>query len=127
MLENYRGILIFTSSWVRAFDETLWPRIQVKINYPPLDVEARKQVWKNSFGALKTDKVAHNLPGLVGHLDELADEELNGREICNILTTASRVALFKGEMLDWGHLHDVITAEQEINKYVGRSTSSSEQ
>jgi hypothetical protein len=94
----------------------------VKINLPPLDCGARKQVWKNSFDMLKTDRVAHNLGGLIEHLDELAEEQMNGREIHNLMTTARQIASFKNERLDWEHLSNVITVEREINKRVRRST-----
>ncbi len=52
------------------------------------------------------------------HLDELADHDMNGREIRNTLGTTRQLALYKKERLTWDHLKHTIKTLAHFNKYL---------
>ena len=99
-LEYYDGILILTSNRVGLFDEAFKSRIQVALHYENLDRSARKKVSQNFLDMLEEDEEDVNLDEMKFHLDELAEEELNGRQIRNILTTARQLAIYGNQRLD---------------------------
>ena len=59
-----------------------------------------------------------NMPELERRLDELAAEEMNGRQIRNALLTARQLAKHRKERLDWQHLSQVIKTSAAFNKYL---------
>ncbi|KAG6368823.1 hypothetical protein INS49_003039 [Diaporthe citri] len=50
-------------------------------------------------------------------LDELANHELNGRQIRNIITTARQLAKFRKTTLDYGLLDEVIVESRKFDEY----------
>jgi SpoVK/Ycf46/Vps4 family AAA+-type ATPase len=118
-LEYYDGILILTSNRVGTFDEAFKSRIQVALHYINLDRVARKKIWNNFFDMMKADEEDVNLEELNKHIQELADQDMNGREIRNALTTARQIALFQKETLAWEHVEQAITTASVFNKYLG--------
>jgi SpoVK/Ycf46/Vps4 family AAA+-type ATPase len=118
-LEYYDGILILTSNRVGTFDEAFKSRIQVALHYPNLDGIARKKIWKNFFDMMEADEEDVNLEELNKHIKELADQDMNGREIRNSLTTARQLALFQKETLAWEHVEQAIKTARDFNRYLG--------
>ena len=118
MLEYYEGIMILTSNRVGIFDEAFRSRIQVALHYPDLKPYSRYKIWQNFFRMLEDDQVDADLLDLNQHLDELAEEKMNGREIRNVLTTARQLALFKEETLCWKHLEQTLTIGRDFTKYL---------
>jgi SpoVK/Ycf46/Vps4 family AAA+-type ATPase len=118
-LEYYDGILILTSNRVGTFDEAFKSRIQVALHYPNLDRIARKKIWKNFLDMMEVDEENVNLDELANHIQELADQDMNGREIRNALTTARQLALFQKETLGWEHVEQAITTSRDFKKYLG--------
>lgn len=59
-----------------------------------------------------------NIPELERRLDELASEEMNGRQIRNALLTARQLAKHRDERLDWPHLNQVMKTSAAFNKYL---------
>lgn len=59
-----------------------------------------------------------NISELEGKLDELAAEDMNGRQIRNALLTARQLAKHKNETLNWSHLSQVMRTSAEFNKYL---------
>ncbi|KAK1727011.1 uncharacterized protein BDZ83DRAFT_613939 [Colletotrichum acutatum] len=119
LLEYYEGILILTSNRVGSFDEAFKSRIQVAIHYDNLTKMSRKAIWQNFFDMIEesTDEDA-NMPELERRLDQLASEEMNGRQIRNVLLTARQLAKHRKERLDWEHLSQVIKTSAAFNKYL---------
>ncbi len=66
---------------------------------------------------LRADEEDANIPGLESRIDELADEEMNGRQIRNVLTTARQLALFKRQTLDWEHVEQAIKPAGHFKRY----------
>ncbi|KAI1321371.1 hypothetical protein F5Y16DRAFT_69591 [Xylariaceae sp. FL0255] len=119
LLEYYDGILILTSNRVGTFDEAFKSRIQVAIHYDNLTKKSRKQIWRNFFDMLEdSNEEDANMPELERRLDELASEEMNGRQIRNALLTARQLAKHRDERLDWQHLSQVMKTSAAFNKYL---------
>lgn len=52
------------------------------------------------------------------YLNDLAHQEMNGRQIRNAITTARQLALYKREMMDYNHLKHVIEVAGKFDRYL---------
>jgi AAA+ superfamily predicted ATPase len=116
-LEYYDGILILTSNRVGTFDEAFRSRIQVALHYKPLTKASRKKIWRNFFEILEESGDV-NISELEDRLEELASEEMNGRQIRSALYTARQIAMYRKETLDWEHLQQVIATATDFGRYL---------
>jgi hypothetical protein len=118
-LEYYEGILILTSNRVGSFDEAFRSRIQLPLHYQNLGVSQRRRIWRNFVERLKTvDEANVDYEDIKDHLDELAKEEMNGREIRNAITIGRQLAQFKEKTFCYSHLRHVITVSGKFGKYL---------
>lgn len=101
-----------------TFDEAFKSRIQVALYYDRLGIPARRKVWQNFFDMMEVDQEEMDSDGLRLHLSELADHEMNGRQIRNVVTTARQLATFKKERLEWTHLQQSIKVASDFNRYL---------
>ncbi|KAK5656929.1 hypothetical protein OQA88_3451 [Cercophora sp. LCS_1] len=92
MLEYYEGILFLTTNRLLTMDSAFESRIQLAIRLPDLGPESRKLIWANLIHRLDADEEQAKTE-LMLHLDDMAEWELNGRQIRNILTMAESLAL----------------------------------
>ncbi|TGJ82867.1 hypothetical protein E0Z10_g5894 [Xylaria hypoxylon] len=121
VLEYYEGILILTSNRVGIFDEAFKSRIQLALYYPTLGPYERLQIWQNFFEKLDSlHDATIDVDDLRDHLVELKEEEMNGRQIRNAITTARQYAKWKGETLTHAKLKDVIEVAGRFDKYLDR-------
>ncbi|KAI0534775.1 hypothetical protein GGR58DRAFT_43234 [Xylaria digitata] len=121
VLEYYEGILILTSNRVGTFDEAFKSRIQLALHYPALGPYERLQIWQNFFEKLDGQHdAAVDVDDLRDHLVELKEEEMNGRQIRNAITTARQYAKWKGETLTYAKLKDVIEVAGRFDKYLDK-------
>lgn len=67
---------------------------------------------------LRTDGENADVEDLEDHLPELANDDMNGREIRNALSTARQLALHKKEILTWRHLDLAIKTAGSFNRYL---------
>lgn len=104
-LEYYEGILFLTTNRVRNMDPAFQSRIHISMEYPSLDKSARAQVWKNFLKSIENELSEEEM-GL------LADVEINGRQIKNVLKTAGLLARHKGQKLRYEHLKTVLGVEK---------------
>lgn len=118
ILEYYEGILILTSNRIGTFDEAFRSRMQLALHYPNLTPGSRKKIWQNFFDMLQEDGEDVDIDEIKLHIDELADQEMNGREIRNALMTARQLALYKKETLTWDHVEHTIKIAGDFNKYL---------
>jgi len=118
ILEYYDGILIMTSNRVGTFDEAFKSRIQVSLHYEDLTKKARQTIWNNFIVMLEEAGEDVNISDLESHLEEIASEEMNGRQIRNAMTTARQLALHRKERLHWEHLDQVLKTAREFNRYL---------
>lgn len=119
-LEYYEGILILTTNRVGTFDEAFKSRIQLALRYERLQKHERKQIWRNFFNRLKglEEEETIDFDDVQEHMDELADYEMNGRQIRNSITTARQLAKYKKKPMRFTHLKRAITAAEKFDKYL---------
>ena len=119
VLEYYDGILILTSNRVGTFDEAFKSRIQLSLHYPNLSQSQRLKVWRNLINRLKRlDQPSIDFDDIECYLAELAEKNMNGREIRNAITTARQLAKFKGQKVSHAHLKHVINVAGRFEAYL---------
>ncbi|EGU88897.1 hypothetical protein FOXB_00555 [Fusarium oxysporum f. sp. conglutinans Fo5176] len=128
VLEYYDGILILTSNRVGIFDEAFKSRIQLNLRYRNLDRDQRLQIWKNFFIRLRRLEEASTrhsglsygakVDEMLDKLDELAEANLNGRQIRNAVSTARQLARYQKEPLSYKHLTVVINEAKKFDEYL---------
>lgn len=106
MLEYYKGILILTANRPIELDEALYSRFHLFLRYKALSYEARKDVWANFLRAA-SDQINED------YLDVLAMEDMNGRQIKNVVKMARLLATNEQASLTISHLQDVIKIVKE--------------
>jgi len=85
LLEYHQGVLFLTTNRVKCFDEAFFSRISVSLEYAPLDVHDRTQIW---FTLLE----AANIKLYQADHKSLASHELNGRQIKNVIRLSQSLA-----------------------------------
>ncbi|KAG5810806.1 hypothetical protein H9Q74_003957 [Fusarium xylarioides] len=137
VLEYYEGILILTSNRVGTFDEAFKSRIQLSLHYESLTKNQRRTIWENFLNRLNNleeenskiepieerkrkfeENKGINFDDIERHLADLAEEQMNGRQIRNAITTARQLAKFKGERMMYRHLEHVIRISRKFDKYL---------
>ncbi|KAL7911733.1 P-loop containing nucleoside triphosphate hydrolase protein [Trichoderma velutinum] len=137
VLEYYDGILILTSNRVGIFDEAFKSRIQLSLRYKSLDRDQRLQIWKNFLKRLeqleaerldtdtrgeKKDSTALgdgiNIDEIRGKVEELANEDMNGRQIRNTISTARQLAMYQQKRLGYEHIQAVISEAKKFDEYL---------
>lgn len=111
VLEYYTGILFLTTNRVATFDDAFKSRIHIPIRYTDLDTASRLQIWRN---------FASKVPGGVEisekEFAKLADHDLNGRQIKNVVKAAESLAHFDGVKLDYKQLLQVTKIQARFEK-----------
>ena len=137
VLEYYEGILILTSNRVGTFDEAFKSRIQLSLHYESLTKSQRRTIWTNFLSRLSTleqedvqpitdrkrkleEDRSIDFDDIERHLADLAEEQMNGRQIRNAITTARQLAKFKNERMTYRHLEHVIKISRKFDKYIER-------
>jgi len=106
-LEYYEGILFMTTNRVDNIDAAFQSRIHVSLEYPDLTIESRRVIWRNFLGA-STPKAEVSETDV----EELAELNLNGRQIKNILKTAQLLASRKKSPLKREFIDVVLNIEK---------------
>ena len=106
ILEYYQGILFLTTNRIKDIDEAFQSRIHIAMQYPPLTRESRQLIWQTFVG----EKASVSQEQLV----ELAEVDINGRQIKNVLKTARMLAGRKGHdgVLKMEHIQTVLDIER---------------
>lgn len=111
VLEYYSGILFLTTNRVTTFDDAFKSRIHIPIRYTDLSVESRMKIWRNFIKKLPGD-VNIDEKGLA----ELAEHDLNGRQIKNVVKAAESLAAFDGVPVDLEQLQQVTQIQATFEK-----------
>lgn len=101
-----------------TFDEAFKSRIQVALHYQTLRKKSRKQIWQNFFEMIEEENDEIDMSEFYSRIDELAEEEMNGRQIRNCLKTAQHLSKFRNEPLSWRSLSQAITTASNFQKYL---------
>lgn len=111
VLEYYTGILFLTTNRVATFDDAFKSRIHIPIRYTDLDAKSRLQIWRN---------FCSKIPGGVDISDKeyetLAEDDLNGRQIKNVIKAAESLARFDEVKLDYKQLQQVTKIQSRFEK-----------
>ncbi len=78
LLDYYEGLLFLTTNRPEVLDGAIRSRVMLRLEYPDLDAAARTQIWRAMFAAA-------GLRLSAGEFDDLAMEEMNGRQIRNLV------------------------------------------
>jgi len=82
LIEYYSGTMFLTSNRANEFDEAFKSRITFAIHYTKPVSKVKFKIWKNLL-----DNVSHNITD--DDIETLSEYNINGRQIKNIITTAS--------------------------------------
>jgi len=98
--------LFLTTNRVDCFDLAFKSRIHLAIKYPKLGPSSRRKLWHTFLS--HTSKPSVEVFAADGTLDELAEEDLNGRQIKNIVRTAHTLALSENATIRKDHIISAI-------------------
>ena len=85
-LERFEGLCIMATNRKLALDEALERRMAVKIDFERPGADLRRQIWRKL--------VPPSMPiGPDVNFDRLAEADLSGGEIRNVVVNAARIAL----------------------------------
>lgn len=135
MLIPIAGILILTSNRVGILDEAFKSRIQLNLRYKALGRDQRLQIWKNFLERLRRleeerlkdicQMARVSDPGygirikeISDKVEELAEAELNGRQIRNAISTARELATYQCQSMGYEHLRLVINEAEKFDEYL---------
>src|SRR5262249_53537545 len=79
----YQGILFLTTNRAEVLDHAVLSRVMLRLNYPDLDRSARAVIWRTMLQSAGLELAE-------GTVEELAEAEINGRQIRN-LTRLARI------------------------------------
>ncbi|KAL7946245.1 P-loop containing nucleoside triphosphate hydrolase protein [Trichoderma barbatum] len=102
VLDYYEGILFFTTNRIGVFDSAIKSRIHLAIHYPKLSRTSRQSLWNLFLSRSSTESVESLKAN--GTLDRIADEELNGRQIKNVVRLAYSLALSENSLIKPHHI-----------------------
>ncbi|KAK0743541.1 P-loop containing nucleoside triphosphate hydrolase protein [Schizothecium vesticola] len=108
-LEYYQGILILTTNRIGQFDAAFESRVHVSLQYPDLDENSRRQIWKTFIRNLR-ESGRQNVDVRIEDKDlaRLARLNVNGRQIKNIINCARIVAKDMDDALSVSHIDLVL-------------------
>jgi hypothetical protein len=93
--------------------------MDVAIAYEDLTAPLRQQIWENFLAKLQSDGAKINNETLADStLKELAEHELNGRQIKSVVKMAQLLARSKEQALGMAHLEAVLTLNKSRGKTI---------
>ncbi|KAF7349249.1 AAA family ATPase [Mycena sanguinolenta] len=117
LLEYYEGILFLTTNRVNTFDPAFQSRIHMALKYENLEHMARKRLWKDFLSKLNGGAGAD--VSEEGY-DQLAEFDINGRQIKNAVKTAESLASFMEKPLNLEYLLTVLKTQADFaESFVG--------
>ena len=100
LLERHTGVMFLTTNRAEQLDEAFRSRISVIFKYSKLDFTTKFQIWKNLL-------VASNCDINENEINELAQHEINGRQIKNAIRMAQSLAITDNAKVTKQYLDDV--------------------
>ncbi|KAI1340418.1 P-loop containing nucleoside triphosphate hydrolase protein [Xylariaceae sp. FL0016] len=111
-LEYFGGIVFLTTNRVSSFDPAMKSRIHVALGYRPPGLDVRRRIWLEYLRNVPMEASAIKPEAAV---DQLAEVELNGREIANAVNTARTMARFEGFRMNIGHIETVLDVRRAFD------------
>ncbi|KAF4306897.1 AAA family protein [Botryosphaeria dothidea] len=97
-LEYYQGIMFLTTNRVESIDTAFRSRIDLILPYPDLNLPARRKIWSSFLEPLAKKRSFSER-----EYDELAEADLNGREVKNAVKISRFVAASEQHDLQMEH------------------------
>jgi hypothetical protein len=91
ILEYFEGTMILTTNRVQTIDAAFKSRIHLSFTYPPLSAKSRSGLWETFIVKGAAEQRPRWLDAKF--LKEISEEEVNGREIKNIVRVAHALAV----------------------------------
>lgn len=99
LLEYHQGVLFLTTNRVKNIDQAFYSRISIGLRFTEATVDKRAKIWTNLTASAKVS-------GL--DINALAQHDLNGRQIKNVIKLAIKLARAKGGVVDDALVTNVI-------------------
>jgi len=100
--------MFLTTNRIGTFDAAFKSRIHLAIKYPSLSTASRCDLWRSFITSTSPNS---HLSWLTSNcLESLAAEELNGRQIKNIVRTAQALAVCSNNRLMMRHIRTALDA-----------------
>ncbi|KAF7544885.1 hypothetical protein G7Z17_g9606 [Cylindrodendrum hubeiense] len=115
-LEYFQGILFLTTNRVETFDEAFQSRIHIALRYDNLDAKAKRTIFEMFLDRVKTLGKIEVKPLTEDDLVLLSKQDLNGREIKNVVGSAQDLAVNKGEALSMKHIKQVLNVHAKFGR-----------
>lgn len=112
LLEYYQGVMFLTTNRAASFDPAFESRIDLTLHYPDLDFDSRLNIWRTFVepGSSKTN-IAES------ELAKLAEADMNGRQIKNVVKTARLLASRDKVPLGFVHVETVLRVKRGERAY----------
>ena len=115
-MEYYEGILILTTNRIKTFDVAVQSRVHLAVRYQDLSGEDRKKIFRNFYNQLTTEN-CDELKAIKEYIDEF-DEELNGRQIRNVFSSAMALARERDDKVRLVDFKKTVKVTREFQKYL---------
>ncbi|KAK0103255.1 hypothetical protein ONS95_005289 [Cadophora gregata] len=102
-IEYFHGVMILTTNRVDTMDVAFDSRVDIRLHYPPLSASSRRQIWANFLARLPEKSTFSE-----DELDQLAELDINGRQIKSPVKTARLLSSGKGEAVRMEHVSTVL-------------------
>ncbi|KKY38223.1 putative aaa family atpase [Diaporthe ampelina] len=115
-LEYFQGILFLTTNRVETFDDAFQSRIHIALRYDPLDLKAKKAIFKMFVEKARLQQKNDSAPFTEEEYNTLARHDLNGRQIKNTVIRAQALAVNKGEPLSMAHVRQILDVQVNFDR-----------
>ncbi|KFY72295.1 hypothetical protein V499_07548 [Pseudogymnoascus sp. VKM F-103] len=106
-LEYYRGVMFLTSNRISDFDPAFESRIHLTVHYSALDTASRLHIWKTFVRMGNSDSRLSDKDIAI-----LAKNEINGRQIKNIIKTGRLLSKQQKVPLGMEHVEMVLKVKR---------------
>ncbi|KAK8103694.1 uncharacterized protein PG998_010727 [Apiospora kogelbergensis] len=119
VLEYYEGILILTSNRRTQIWKNMFKRLEkISKNGTGEDVASKTEPGSRKRKAMDDSITGIDFDEVNCYITELAKQDLNGRQIRNIITTARQLATFRNTQMRYEHLQHVIAVSGKFDTYL---------
>ncbi|KAI3395133.1 hypothetical protein diail_1748 [Diaporthe ilicicola] len=115
-LEYFQGILFLTTNRVETFDDAFQSRIHIALRYDPLDLKAKRAIFKMFVEKARSQQKSDSAPFTEEEYNTLARNDLNGRQIKNTVIRAQALAVNKGEPLSMVHVRQILDVQVNFDR-----------
>lgn len=117
-LEYFSGIVFLTTNRLASFDAAMKSRIHLALGYVSPGIQIREQMWLQALRNVPKEEM--DIEDVDEAVENVLQEELNGREISNAVNTARTIARYEKQRLQLRHIEMVVDVKRDFNKNLKR-------